>query len=319
MRQFVTIARNTFMESVRQPIFLLLMTASAAFEVFLSCVNYFGFGDEPKLVKNSVLAVMFLSGLFAAVTSASAAVAREIRAGTALAVLSKPVGRAPFLLAKYFGLASALSVMIYVNCIAALFASRMAFDAYGDVDFPALGCFAGAIILGYALAGFTNFFLRRQFMADAVLAVAVMLTLAFVIVLFIPKAASVTAEGGGLDWRLIPASLLILFALWILAGIAVACSTRFEMIPTLAICSTLFLFGLMSDYLFGRQAESGSWWASILYTITPNWQLFWLADLLESGRQFPWGYLGKAFAYVVGYVGAALAAALLLFEDRELA
>ncbi|MGI8967421.1 MAG: ABC transporter permease, partial [Limisphaerales bacterium] len=96
------------------------------------------------------------------------------------------------------------------------------------------------------------------------------------------------------------------------------CSTRFDMIPTLAICSTLFLIGLMSDYLLGRRAESGQWWASALYTITPNWQLFWVADLLESGKKFPWGYLGKAFGYVVGYVGAALMLALFLFEDREL-
>ena len=58
-----------------------------------------------------------------------------------------------------------------------------------------------------------------------------------------------------MDWRLIPAAVLILFALWILAGLALACSTRFDMIPTLAICSALFLLGIMSDYLFGRRAE----------------------------------------------------------------
>ena len=74
------------------------------FEIFLACVNYFGFGDEPKLIKNSALAVMFLAGLFGAVLSASASVAREIRSGTALAVLAKPVSRAQFLLAKYAGL-----------------------------------------------------------------------------------------------------------------------------------------------------------------------------------------------------------------------
>src|SRR3954468_24511188 len=105
MRQFITIAINAFMELVRQPVFLLLMTASAMFEVFLACINYFGFGDEPKLVKNTALAVMFLVGLFGTVMSASAALAREIRTGTALAVLSKPIGRSQFLLAKYFGLA----------------------------------------------------------------------------------------------------------------------------------------------------------------------------------------------------------------------
>ena len=63
----------------------------------------------------------------------------------------------------------------------------------------------------------------------------------------------------------------------------------------------------------------GSWWASVLYTGTPNWQLFWLADAVETDQStFHWGYVGKALAYVFGYVGAALAIAVLLFEDREL-
>jgi len=96
MRQFFAIASNAFMELIRQPIFLLLLTTSSLFEVGLACVNYFGFGDEPKLVKNSALAVMLLTGLFSAVMSASASVAREIRSGTALAVLAKPVSRASF-------------------------------------------------------------------------------------------------------------------------------------------------------------------------------------------------------------------------------
>src|ERR1041385_3253270 len=103
MRQFVTIAVNAFMELIRQPIFLLLMTFSASFNIFLSSVSYFGFGDDPKLVKDSVLAVTLLTGLFGAVLSASASVAHEIRSGTALAVLSKPVGRAQFILGKFLG------------------------------------------------------------------------------------------------------------------------------------------------------------------------------------------------------------------------
>ena len=79
MRQFVTITVNTFLELVRQPIFLLLMTGSVLFEMFLAVPYYFAFGDEPKLVENSVLAVMLLAGLFAAVLSASASLARQPR------------------------------------------------------------------------------------------------------------------------------------------------------------------------------------------------------------------------------------------------
>ena len=379
MRQFLTIASNAFMELVRQPIFLLLMTVSVSFEVFLSCVNYFGFGDEPKLVKNSVLAVMLLTGLFGAVLSASASVAREIRSGTALAVLAKPISRAQFLMAKYVGLAAALAVLTYVNVIGALLATRMAFDAYGSVDLQALVVFASGLILAYGVAGFSNFFLRRPFVADAVFAVVLLLTVVVVVVNFLKRDVPWTVAAPAIDWRILPAAVLILFALWILAAIALACSTRFEMIPTLAICSTIFLLGIMSDYLFGRNAEplwkstelqgelassrlnahqkklladllakydrnhtgeldrdeqaqvtpaeqrelaqagmGGSWWASVLYTITPNWQLFWLADVLEGTKTIPWSYIARAFAYVVGYVGAAMMLALALFEDREL-
>ena len=158
MRQFFTIATNAFMELIRQPVFLLLMTASVLFEIFLAVPYYFAFGDEPKLVENSALAVMLLSGLLGAVLSASASLAREIRTGTALAVLSKPVGRAQFFLAKYAGLAAALTVLSYVNLIGVLLASRMAFDAYGKTDLPALGIFAAGVAAGLRAGGLQQFF-----------------------------------------------------------------------------------------------------------------------------------------------------------------
>src|SRR5512139_1301136 len=119
MRQFGAIASNAFMELVRQPVYLILMSCSAVFAVFLASVPYFGFGDDPKLVKDSVLAVMLLAGLLGAVLSASNSVTREIHTGTALAVLAKPVSRAQFLLAKYIGLAGVLAVLVYVNLLAA--------------------------------------------------------------------------------------------------------------------------------------------------------------------------------------------------------
>jgi ABC-type transport system involved in multi-copper enzyme maturation permease subunit len=319
MRQFLTIGANAFMELVRQPVFLLLMTSSAIFTVFLATPYYFAFGDEPKLVKNSTLAVMLLTGMFGAVLGASASLAREIRAGTALAVLSKPVGRAQFLLAKFAGVAAAIAVMAYVNLAACLLSSRMAFDAYGSTDKFALGLFILGILVAYGMGGFSNFFLRRPFVSDTLFCLVITVTVAFIGINFFDKDAQSHAFGTGVDWRMIPAGILILFAMWIVAGLALACSTRLDMIPTLAVCSAFFLVGTMSDYLFGRPAAGGSWWASVLYAMTPNWQLFWLADALESGKStFHWDYVAKALGYMVAYVGAALAVAVALFEEREL-
>jgi hypothetical protein len=318
MRQFATIATNAFLELIRQPVFLLLTTAAAVFAVFLASVPYFGFGDDPKLVKDSVLAVMLLSGLLGAVLCASNSLAREIRTGTALAVLAKPVGRAQFLLAKYVGVAAALTVMSYVNLIAALLASRMGYDAYGSTDWLALGVFCGALSVAYGLGAFSNFFLRRPFVADAMFSLVGMVTLAFVAINFLSKEGQLQPFASDVDWRLAPAGLLILFAIWTLAGLALLCSTRLELISTLTVCSGLFLLGLMSDYLFGSRAEHGSWWASALYALLPNWQLMWVADGLEEGKHIPGSYLGTALGYSLAYVGAALAVALCLFEDREL-
>ena len=336
-------------------------------------------GGQPKLVKNSTLAVMLLSGLLGAVLSAAVSLAREIRTGTALAVLAKPVGRAQFLLAKYAGLIAALTLLCYVNLLAALLSSRMAFDAYGSADLLAIGIFTLAFLLAYVLGGFSNFFLRRPFVSDAVFCLMLMVTVAFVVVNFYTKEGKPQDFATGVDWRMVPAGILILFAVWVLAGLALACSTRFDVIPTLAICSAFFLLGIMSDYLFGRRADpvwqyeleqessstrwsanqkallkevvakydkdhngsldsmeraaitpedkarmtqagmGGSRWASLLYSVTPNWQLFWLADALDSGKStFHWGYVGKAFAYVTFYVGAVLALAIIFFEEREL-
>jgi hypothetical protein len=306
------------MEIIRQPVFLLLTTSSAVFCIFLASIPYFAMGDDPKLAKDSVLAVMLLAGLLGAVLCASASLAREIRAGTALAVLAKPVGRAQFLLAKYAGLAGALAVLTYVNLLTALLCSRMAYDAYGDTDWLALWIFYGAVVMAYAMGGFANYFLRRPFVSDAVLSLVLMATLAFIVINFLDKEGKTQPFGAGVDWRMAQASLLILLALLIIAALALVCSTRLEIISTLAICSTAFLIGLMSDYLLSARVKDGSWWASILYTLIPNWQNFWVADALVDGKSIPWSYVGKSVGYAAAYVGAALMAGLYLFEDREL-
>lgn len=382
MRQFTTIATNAFMELVRQTVFLVLLSVSAAFIVFLANVYYFALGDDPKMTKDSVLAVIFLTGLFGAVLSAAASVAHELRSGTALAVLAKPVGRVKFLTAKFAGVSLALTLLTYVNLMAALTSSKLAFTSYGEPNLKALAVFYGAMLLAFAIGGFNNFFLNRPFVSDTVLAMTVMITLAFVLINAFVEADYMFAEGyeGKADPRLIPAVLLILFALWMLAGLAIACATRLDLIPTLAVCSTLFVLGLMSDYLFGRRAEpawrtfstkveeltsspwseaqrelltrvisrhdadesgkmepaeearmtveerrelaraglAGTWWARFAYAVVPNWQMFWMADALQGTKTIPAAYVGRAFLYMACYLAAALALALLLFEDREL-
>ncbi len=320
MRQFVAIAQNAFMELIRQPIFLLLVTASSMFEIFLACIPYFGFGDDPKMVQDSVLAVMLLAGMLSAVLSASASVAKEIRFGTALVVLSKPVSRSTFLLAKYTGIAFSLIIFTYINLLAALLTSRMAYDAYGNTDKLALGIWSLYVALAYLIGGLTNYFLRRPFISDTLIALLICSTLAFITINLFDKSGKIQPFASEIDFRMVPAGILIIFATLVFAAIAVASSTRVDVIPTLLICSALFLLGLMSDYLFRKAASEGSFIASVCYTIIPNWANFWVTDIMEYYTKMSGflAYTGKVFVYSLCYIGAGLLVAIGLFENREL-
>lgn len=320
MRQTLTIGLNSFKELVRQPIFLILLMAASLLIFFLSNTYHFALGQDPKMVKDSGLAILFTVGLFAAVISSASSVSREIRTGTALAVLSKPVGRAQFILGKYLGVAGALATLAFALLIPLLLASRIAFDVYGDPDMRAIGVFYGLFFASFLFSGFSNYFLNRNFVLDAVFCLIGAMLVAFAIINFFDADGEFQTFGTGVDWRLFPAAVLIFFALVLLAGVAIVCSTHLDLAPSLAICMVVFLLGLMSDYLFGRHAtgEDGALWAKVAYAISPNWQLFWLADALEEQKSIPLSYILNATLYLISYLGALLALSLLFFQDREL-
>lgn len=318
MLKLSSIALGTFQELIRQPVYLLLLAAGTLFIAFLANISYFALGDEPRMVKQSALAFMLVAGLFSAALSASSTLAREIRTGTALAVLSKPVGRVRFLLGKYLGLAAALSLQAAVHLLGVLLAGRMAYDAYGGPDWLGLSILVAALLAAVGSAAASNFFAHRPFVSDAVIATSVAVLLAFTLINCFSRKGSWEPFAQGIDWRLVPAGVLILLALLVIGGIAVASSTRLETVPTLAVCGGVFLVGLLSDYVFGRAAADGSILAGALHGIIPNWQVFWMADALVEKKTIPWSYVVKTAGYVAGQLVIALSIGLALFEDREL-
>lgn len=318
MKVFWTITRNAFKELTRQPIFLVLMVSSSIFMLFLASLYYAGAEEDASMVHGGVLATLFITGLLSAVLGATVSIDEEVESGTALAVLSKPVGRLTFILAKFTGLAGALTLQCLCGALSALLASRMAFDVYGSPDYPAILIMASSIMLAFTIGLAVHFFLMKPFVGPTVLAQAACMLTGFVLINFLSRQWEPQSFGMGLDTRMIRAVILIIMALWLVGGIAIACSTRLSMIPTLVVCLALFLAGLVSDHFLGNQAESGSLWASLLYGILPNWQLFWMADALALKKNIPLAYILGAFQYAVGGLVMTLGAASLMFEHREL-
>ena len=110
--------------------------------------------------------------------------------------------------------------------------------------------------------------------------------------------------------------MLNTLAVLIMAGIAVSLATRLDVVPTLSILSLVFMAGLVSDYLFGRLADTNTW-ADVLHRILPNWQHFWVVDALSRGG-IPWPYVGHAALYAAFYLAAILCLGIVAFRRTEI-
>lgn len=113
-RKTSAIAMASCKEAVSQPLFYILLAAGAALMVLLVYMPYFTFGDDVKQFKDSGLTLIIVLSVAFVFWTASSSVADEIEGRTALMVLSKPVGRAPFVIGKYLGIISSVAVFFIV-------------------------------------------------------------------------------------------------------------------------------------------------------------------------------------------------------------
>lgn len=246
------ISRNTFRESIRQPIFSILLLTSLGIIGTYPALTFFVFREQEKLVTDGSMATVLLFGWTTAVLVASHAIGREIETGTALLVLSKPVGRLTFLLAKLLGILSALTVFVWITGIATLMSLRVAKDQF-ELENNIVIIFFGSMVLACILGALTNYLKHTSFTASTVLYLLIFFSVGAVVVYFLPEFKSGRYDWDhtvGYSWNLVRALVLILFAVWAMGTLAAALSTKFGMVSNLTICGAIFVVGLMSDYFY---------------------------------------------------------------------
>jgi hypothetical protein len=315
-QSFAAIAGLTLREMLRQPLTLLLTATAVAGMGLMPILTTHTLGEGEKIIADNALALHFFLGLLLAGTAACQSLSGDIRRGTAATILSKPVGRVTFLLAKFAGIAGGMLLFSAVAAPASMIAMRSAAPSYA-IDWPVILPLLAAIPVAFAAAAAVNYLTRRPFVSDAIGLLAVAVFLAFVVAGLQPKEGEAAARFGAFfTWTLLPVNVLIAMALLLLAAIALALATRLDVVPTVTLCSVVFLVGLMSDYLFGRHAAT-SRVAAALYAVLPNWQHFWVVDALHLDVRVPAAYLAKAGAYAGLYLIGILALAIFSFRSTE--
>jgi len=321
IRQFIVIARLTALEAIRQPICLLLLTTCVVVIALFPFIITHTLEDTEKLVRDSALATHLLVGLVLGSYTACAALVREIDRGTGSSLLSKPVNREIFFLAKYSGVALVMLAFSICAGIATVISTRIGryYDSTYLFDWRAALPLLAAVLLAYAMGGHANFHRRRPFNSVTFVALELCLLLALAWnALVSPAGTFGSAPSANLPLEVLPASLLVTLAIFVLAAIAVSLAPRFETVPTLCICSVVLMLGLLSDYFFGEAALAGHPAAVVAYYLIPNWQHFWVVDALTGDNAIAFSYVGTVALYALVYGGGMLILGALLFRRMEL-
>lgn len=324
IRQLLTISRNTFTESIRQPIFTVLTLVAALGLILNPSLSAYsmetGDGDR-KLLIDMGLSMIFLTGMLLAAFSATGVLSREIEQKTVLTVVSKPVNRPLFVLGKFLGVAGAILVAYWVLSLLFMGTYRhgVMSTARDDFDTPVifLNLLAALVALGVATVG--NYLYNWVFTSTFIKTLAATMTLAFVGILVLGKGWELQSplqeftDNGGQLFQIAIGLVFIFEAVLILTAVAIAVSTRLGQVMTLLICIATFLVGAVTSSLSGRVNQRLSLPADLdvfqsfvavlaanttaaqktadvaqklLYILAPNLQFLWPADAITQGHSF---------------------------------
>jgi hypothetical protein len=316
----LTLARNAFLESIRQPIHAVII-CGALLALVLN-VNLAGFtlDDDNKLLVDLGLSTLFLAGLLLAAFTATGVLSREIENKTVITVVSKPVPRPLVVFGKFLGVTGSIAIAYWLLAVVFLLTVRHRVQtSVRDEDIfdgPVLTFGLLAAAAAFGLAGLANYLYRFSFPATFAVLGAVAVTVAAGIVACVNRFWELQDPRTDLDAQLMIGLVMVFEGIVVLTAIAIAASTRLGQIPTLTVCFGIFLVGLVGEFFLSLAATRGEWIRQAGAAI-PNLQFFWPADAITQGSEITVGYLGLVTVYAACMVGAVMALAVMLFQTRD--
>ncbi len=318
MQKLLTITANTFTETLRQPVYAVIIVTSLILFVLIPTLTMYSLGDDNKFLREIGLSTLFITSLFVSIFAASGAVAEEIDNKTITTVVTKPVQRPIFILAKFLGVAGAVGLAHYLCTIALLMAIRHGvMETVNDThDWSVITTAAAVLLLSILITAFFNYFYDWKFSSTAIVLAALFATVGIVFLAFFDRNWRFNPSRNAIALMDIYAAVLLFLGAMVIVALAVALSSRFNIVVTLAGCIGLFLLGLISDYTFGRFADSHIL-ANIAYHIVPNLQVFWVSDAIYEGSTIPGKYIIISGLYALCYTTGILSLAVAVFQRRQ--
>ena len=318
------IAKVTFLQIIRQPIFGVLLILALGIMTLAPSVTAFTLDYDNKMLQYLCLSTILVFGLLLATFSASGAISAEIDDQTILTIVSKPINRLTFISGKFLGvMASLLMSNIFMLIVFQLVLRHgVLWAAYIERDIPVIVFGLGAAGIALIFAGLANYMFDWQFSPTAMAIGLPLLAFAAILTGFFDKHWKFQSFGQGYSLDIFYACILLILAVWVLAGICLVCSTRLNVVWTLVIALVILCLGMIVDWLLLDKIHGpltpATLGFSALYILLPNFQVFWMLDALNQvDAHITPGYLLQAAGYALCYIGATIFLAYALFLDRQ--
>ncbi|MGI9014638.1 MAG: hypothetical protein ACR2GY_10365 [Phycisphaerales bacterium] len=253
--QLLSIARNTFFESIRQPIVLVLLVVATLLLLVASLTSTFTMDDDQKMFIDVGLATVLLFTTLLAAFISTSVITREIENRTVLTVVSKPVSRPVFVIGKYLGVAGAnLLAGIYLCFVFVLIEHHGVLQTVRDpLHLPVIVFGFAALFIALGVSVWCNYFYEKVFASTMLCTITPLVALAYVLSLFFNARFEQVNVADAFNANIWKAVLALLFANLVLTAIAIAISARLNQMLTIATTMFVFVVGMLSDWLFAGQ------------------------------------------------------------------
>lgn len=313
---FNNIFKYTLKYCLRQPLYFVVLVLSLILIGLFPLLSAFTFNEQIKMVFDSSMALILTFSFLLGILLSDGLIYREISTGNIMVLLSKPVEKQVLLLGKMAGLVFSLSIYILICCFASLISCYIAIDQF-NLNFSIFYVYYILLFIASGFGMLKNFLYRTSFISVAVIIILLFLGLQFSY-LYV-KSPDFFINNGFELLTLIKAMFLLVPAVYIISAISIFVSTRFGLIVNMLICFSIFVLGLISDYLFGEYVRNQSIFFSFIYAVVPNWQFFWVTDAAVSSLNISFSYLLWCFAYSMFYVAFCSCLAFISLGKVELA
>jgi len=275
------IARNALKESIRQPVFFIVLLLAAFIQLLNTWVVGFTMGasnvpgevtGDDKMLLDVSMGGIFLLGIMLAAFIATAAISREIDNKTVLTVVSKPISRTSVILGKFLGIAVAMLIAIAIMIAFLLFGIRHGIlsTAADDPVWPVILFSVGSIFLSILIGALGNYAYGWSFGQTAALVLLPLIWIGYGASLFLDEDWVVMDPSENFKPQIMLACACLGMALLVMTSVATAISTRFGQVITIAFCAGIFVIGLLSNYWFGRGIFENTRFGQVAVVESPN-------------------------------------------------